>query len=249
MWREKCSKGNQKSLAGHLAKTLPDRCWIQAGNGTPRNENKIRALLNYLSIKWQPTWLPLLCVASFCPRKFSTSWASNAGQQLCPDLLPHHPVLQQRGQPAGTSVPDHPRVPVPLTAGPPGPQQLSLLLQQQQQQQQWRGGRGRWTHLRSPQSRCHPARLPLYALQQQLLQSVSVDPPPALPLRSAAAVGACWSLHAPGLPLQTLPEGVHQPGSPEDAHPLTHSSLCVPHLRQGLLQALAAQRTHSHAHR
>lgn len=128
---------------------------------------------------------------------------------------------------------------------PAGPQKLSV------QQQQQRRRRGRRTLLRPPEPRHHPARLPLPALQQQLRQPLGTVQPPAVPLPpgTARVPPARRSLNTAGLSLQTLPQGVHQPGGPEDAHPLTHPPLRVPHLRQGLLQAVAAPRTHPHTHR
>ncbi|TNM86999.1 hypothetical protein fugu_007229 [Takifugu bimaculatus] len=108
---------------------------------------------------------------------------------------------------------------------------------------------GRSSDPPSPDIIQHIYHLP--ALQQQLQQPLGAVPPPALPLPPDAAhvLPAHRSLSAAGLSLQALPQGVHKPGGPEDAHPVPHPPLRVSHMRQSLLQAVAAQRTHSHTHR
>lgn len=168
---------------------------------------------------------------SFC-------WAHIRGQHLHCHLLHSRPGV-------GPECPAHP-LPAHLPnralchPRPPGPQ---LPVQPQQQRQQlWRGG---WrTQLGPPQPRTRAHVRPSPADEMHRCHASHQSPG-----GGGGEGGAGHSRQQASLPLQALPQRVHQPRGTEDAHPLTHPALRVHHLRKGFLQAMAAARPHPHTHR
>lgn len=177
----------------------------------------------------------LLCLRHFTG-EVSSRWAYIRGQHLC--HLPHN---RSSVGPECTahSILAHLPNRVSLCSGAPGPQ--FPIQPQQQCQQLWRG---RWrTHIRPPEpwACAHICPSPADEMHWRYPSHQS-------PWRRGGEGGPRHSSQA-SLSLQTLPKRVHQPRGPEDAHPLTHSALCVHHLWKGFLQAMAAARPHPHAHR